>query len=75
MTVAPIVFENGLEPKDFKWPEEEYSSFADQLKAISTSDFTCYIATCREFSNKVVEAPITEAVRSLFIANHDCPTC
>ncbi|KAI0712901.1 hypothetical protein C8Q72DRAFT_906732, partial [Fomitopsis betulina] len=55
-----LFFENGLEPKDFKWPEEEYSSFADQLKAISTSDFTRYIATCHEFSNKVVEAPITE---------------
>ncbi|KAI0729173.1 hypothetical protein C8Q72DRAFT_830573 [Fomitopsis betulina] len=65
------VFENGLEPKDFKWPEEEYGNFTEQLKAISTSDFTRRIATCRDFPNKVVEAPVTETAIATLKAGAD----
>lgn len=63
LTVVRLVFENGLEPKDFKWPAEVYGSFADNLKAVSTTDFTRHFATFSEFPSKVVEAPITETVR------------
>lgn len=73
MTFAPIVFENGFELKDFKWPAEEYGSFADQLKTVSTSDFTRYFVTFDDVPSKITDAPVTETVRTPLTA--DPPPC
>ena len=58
-----LLIENGFEPKDFKWPAEEYGSFPEQLKTVSTSDFTRYFVTVDEFPAKITAAPVVETVR------------
>ena len=63
--IVPTVFENGFELKDFKWPAEEYGNFAEQLKTVSTSDFTRYFVTVDDFPAKITAAPVVETVRAL----------
>ena len=65
IAIPSTVFEDGFEPKDFKWPAEEYGSFADQLKTVSTSDFTRYFVTIPEVPKRITEAPVVETVRIL----------
>ncbi|TFY64150.1 hypothetical protein EVJ58_g2798 [Rhodofomes roseus] len=64
-------FENGFEPKDFKWPQEEYGDYIEQLKTIATSDFTRYYFTFPSFPHEVTAAPITETALITLKADAD----
>ncbi|KZT64288.1 hypothetical protein DAEQUDRAFT_732796 [Daedalea quercina L-15889] len=55
-----LYIENGFEAKDFKWPAAEYGDFAEELKKVSTSDFTRYFFSFPSFPPTITSAPVTE---------------
>ncbi|KAH9932620.1 uncharacterized protein B0H18DRAFT_1115848 [Fomitopsis serialis] len=66
-----LYFENGFERKDFKWPEAEYGNFVDDLKWITTADYTRYYFDFPSFPHAIIAAPVTEIAIGTLKADAD----
>ncbi|KAH9829083.1 uncharacterized protein C8Q71DRAFT_447812 [Rhodofomes roseus] len=55
-----LPFDQGFEPKDLVWPEQEYGNFFKEVQNIATAEPISYFVPFDGFPEELAAAPVTE---------------